>query len=161
MMANRMRFSCRGSTLVVLLKCWQFAHSKGHLDRFYVATNMFCFPLINKCKTALRSRERRFIWGRGAQRLNRCRWRAECRASVKASIQSQGNADAMCDPPLLHKYKFTIILLLLWVSAVSQSLEKHWAHWEVDGRWKTCLLSVPEIPGRRPCWSARTEPWII
>lgn len=44
--------------------------------------------------------------------------------------------------------------------------EKHWAHWEADGRWKTRLLSVPEIPGRQPPWNdgALTElhnPWIM
>lgn len=149
---------CRSSTLVVLLKCRQFAHSRVHLDRFYVATNIFCFPLI-KCAKQHLGAERDDSFG--GTEVNRCRWRVGCRASVKASIQSQGNADAMCNPPLLHKHKFTITLLLLWVSAVSQSLEKHWAHWEVDGRWKTCLLSVSEISGRWPCWSTRTEPWII
>lgn len=32
---------------------------------------------------------------------------------VKASIQVQGNADAMYNPPWLNKYNFAIILLLL------------------------------------------------
>lgn len=78
---------------------------------------MFCFvfSLINKCKVAHEEQRQTIHLGALGVGVNRCQWTARPRlqGSVKASIQLQGNADAMRNPPWLHKYNFAIILLLL------------------------------------------------
>lgn len=114
---------------------------------------MFCFGFffsqINMCKVAHEEQAMRqtFHLGPFCAGVNYCQWRARrrLRGSVKASIQLHGNADAIHNPPCLHKYNFAIILLLLWVRALSCLPQKHWTHWATDSRWKARLLSALEI----------------
>lgn len=131
------------------------------LSNMFYDTNVYCFLLISKWKTWWEQREMIHPEARGRE-VNRCVWRVGCRGSLKEPYSITGERWRHTQPTLLGKYKFTVILLLLWVSGISYlprlPPQKHWAHWEADGRWKTCLLSVPGIPGR---WPSRNDDWSL